>query len=105
HPEDRQIWVQQAQGTSMADARDGRAPVYPLLQSQQTDAGPGTDRQVRGRGIGTDSTDNPATVERQEGGQEAPMTFKGVLRHALNNGPIWKCIGIILQGIYITKAA
>src|SRR5262249_44671846 len=83
YPEDRQIWVQQAQGTFVAHAGDGRAPVYPLLQSQQTDAGPGTGRQVRRRGIRTDRTDSPATVERQEGGQEAPMTFKGVLRPAL----------------------
>src|SRR5262249_38292879 len=84
YPEDRQIWVQQAQGTFVAHAGDGRAPVYPLLQSQQTDAGPGTGRQVRRRGMRTDRTDSPATVERQGGGQEAPMTFKGVLRPALN---------------------
>jgi hypothetical protein len=84
HPEDRQIWVQQAQGTSVADAGDGRSPVSPLLQSAQTDAGPGTGRQVRRQGIGVGRTDNTATVERKEGGQEAPVTLKVVLRHALS---------------------
>ncbi|HEU0050398.1 MAG TPA: hypothetical protein VFQ43_22620 [Nitrososphaera sp.] len=71
----------------MADAGDGRSPVYPLLQSEQTDARSDTDQQVRGQAIGADRTDNPATIKRQEGGQEAPMTFKGVLRHALTIVP------------------
>ena len=83
HPEDRNIWLQQAQGTSVADAGDGRASVYPRLHSQQTDAGPHTGRQVRGQGMGTERTDSPATIARQEGSPEAPITFKRVLRHAL----------------------
>src|SRR2546427_503792 len=81
--QDRQIWVQQAQRTSVADAGDGRSPVSPRLQSEQTDAGPGTGRQVRRQGIRAGNTDNPATVERTQGGQEASATLKGVLRHAL----------------------
>src|SRR6267378_8686934 len=89
HPEDRQIGVQQAQGTSVADAGDGRSPVSPLRQSAQTDAGPGTGRQVRRQGIGVGRTDNTATVERKEGGQEAPVTLKVVLRHALCNRVRW----------------
>src|SRR5262249_39017302 len=47
HPEDGQIRVQQAQGTSVADAGDGWPPVYPLFQSEQIDARPSTSRQVR----------------------------------------------------------
>ena len=35
HPEDGQIWIQQAHGTSVAHAGDGRASVYSLLQSEQ----------------------------------------------------------------------
>jgi hypothetical protein len=38
---------------------------------------------VRGKGLRTDRIENPATVERQERGQEVSMTFKVVLRHAL----------------------
>lgn len=38
---------------------------------------------MRGKGIRTDSIENPAPVERQEGGQKVSMTFKVVLRHAL----------------------
>src|SRR5712692_83818 len=72
HTEDRQIWVQQAQGTSVADAGDGRSPVYPLLQSEQVHAGSGTDRQVSLKGTGAGRTEKTATVERQEGGQEGP---------------------------------
>src|SRR4029450_7573972 len=83
HPEDGQIRVQQAPGTSVADAGDGRSPVYPLLQSEQTDAGSEAGRQGRGKGIRTNRIENPAPVERQEGGQEVSMTFKVVLRHAL----------------------
>src|SRR4029434_6274651 len=75
HPEDGHIGVQQAHGTSVADAGDGRAPVSPLLQSQQTDAGSETGRQVRGQGIRTDSSDNPTTVERQEGRQKDYMSL------------------------------
>jgi hypothetical protein len=67
----------------VADAGDGRSPVYPLLQSEQTDAGSEAGRQVRGKGIRTDRIENPAPVERQEGGQKVSMTFKVVLRHAL----------------------
>src|SRR5216684_1446536 len=67
HSEDGQIWVQQAQGTSVADAGDGRAPVYPLLQSEQVDAGPGLGRQMRIRGIGTGRTTKTAPRERQGG--------------------------------------
>src|SRR5713101_1735696 len=72
HPEDGQIWVQQAQGTSVADAGDGRAPVYPLLQSEQVYAGPGTSRQMRRKGMGTSRTAKIAPRERQERRQEAP---------------------------------
>ena len=39
---------------------------------------------MRGKGIRTDRIENPATVERQEGGQEVSVTFKVVLRHALD---------------------
>src|SRR6266851_5182277 len=67
HSEDGQIWVQQAQGTSVADAGDGRSPVYPLLQSEQVDAGPGPGRQMRIRGIGTGRTTKTAPRERQGG--------------------------------------
>src|SRR5204863_6738817 len=72
HPEDGQIWVQQAQGTSVADAGDGRSPVYPLLQSEQVHAGSDTGRQVRRKDIGTGRTARTAPVKRKEGGQEAP---------------------------------
>ncbi len=67
HAEDGQIWVQQAQGTSVADAGDGRSPVYPLLQSEQVDAGPGPGRQMRIRGIGAGRTTKTAPIERQGG--------------------------------------
>jgi hypothetical protein len=40
---------------------------------------------VRGKGIRTDRIENPAPVERQEGGQKVSMTFKVVLRHALDS--------------------
>src|SRR5205814_615162 len=65
-------WVQQAQGTSVADAGDGRSPVYPLLQSEQVHAGSDTGRQVRRKDIGTGRTARTAPVKRKEGGQEAP---------------------------------
>src|SRR2546425_6179367 len=72
HTEDGQIWVQQTQRAPLADPRDGRPPVYPLLQSAQVDAGPGTGRQVRRKDIGADRTEKTAPVEREEAGQEAP---------------------------------
>ena len=71
HPEDGQIWVQQAQGTSVADAGDGRSAVYPLVQSEQVDAGSGTSPQVKRKGIRAARTVQTAPIERQEGGQEA----------------------------------
>src|SRR5262249_59717786 len=71
HAEDGQIWVQQAQGTSVAHAGDGRSPVCPLLQSEQVHAGSGTGRQVRRKGIGSGRTTKTTPVERQERGQEA----------------------------------
>src|SRR5207302_6459932 len=72
HPEDRQIWVQQAQGTSVADTGDGRSLVYPLLQSKQVHAGSDPSRQVRRKGIGAGRIKKTTPVERKEGGQEAP---------------------------------
>src|SRR5712692_7652674 len=72
HPEDGQIGVQQAQGTSVADAGDGRSAVCPLVQSAQVDAGCGTGRQVRRKGMRSRRTEKTAIVERQEGDQEAP---------------------------------
>ena len=60
----------------MADAGDGRPPVYPLLQSEQVDAGPGTSRSMRAHRIGTKRTAKVATVERGEAGQEAPVPSK-----------------------------
>src|SRR6266511_3004770 len=83
YPEDRQVWVQQTHGTPLAHAGDGRPAVYPLVQSEQVDAGPGTGRQVRRKGIGADRTEKTTPGERQEGGQEASVTLKVVLRHAL----------------------
>src|SRR5919202_3060763 len=71
-PEERQIWVQQAQGTSVADAGDGRSPVYSLLQSEQVHAGSETGRQVRRKDIGSERTIKATPIERQEGSQEAP---------------------------------
>src|SRR4029450_10900613 len=56
-PEDGQLWIQQAQGTSVADAGDGRSPVYPRVQSEQVDAGCGTGRQVRRKGVRTRRTE------------------------------------------------
>jgi hypothetical protein len=38
---------------------------------------------VRRKGIGTGRTTKTAPVERKEGGYKAPVTLKGVLRHAL----------------------
>jgi len=84
HPEDRHIGVQQAQGTAGADAGEGRPPVYPLVQSEQVDAGPGTSRQVRRQGIEAGRTEQTATVERQEDSQDVSRYRKIVLRHALN---------------------
>jgi hypothetical protein len=52
HPENGQIWVQQARRAPLADAGDGRPPVYSLLQSEQVDARPGTSRQVREKDTG-----------------------------------------------------
>src|SRR5262249_55877504 len=72
HPEDGQIWVQQAPGTSVADAGDGRSAVCPLVQSEQIDAGCGTSQQVKRKGIRTNRPAKTAPIERQEGGQEAP---------------------------------
>ena len=43
---------------------------------------------MRRQGIGVGRTDNTATVERKEGGQEAPVTLKVVLRHALDNASV-----------------
>ena len=71
--EDGQLWIQQAQGMSVADAGDGRSPVYPLRQSAHTDAGSRTGRQVRRHGIGAGKTATAGPVERQEGSQEAPL--------------------------------
>ena len=83
HPEDGQIWIQQAHGTSVAHAGDGRAAVYSLLQSEQVHAGSGTGQQVRQKGIGVSRTTKTAFGERHERGKRHPMTLKGVLRHAL----------------------
>src|SRR4029453_19277335 len=71
YPEDGQIWVQQTQGTSVADAGDGRPSVYPLLQSEQADAGSETGRQVRRPGSGTDRTEKTTPVKREEAGEDA----------------------------------
>src|SRR4030095_10112433 len=77
YSEDGQIWVQQAQGTSVAHAGDGRSPVSPLLQSEQTDARSGAGQQVRRKDIGTDRTAKTALVEREEAGQDAPCCPQG----------------------------
>ena len=77
------IWVQQTYGTPLAHAGDGRPAVYPLVQFEQVDAGPGTGRQVRIQGIGTGRNGKTATRERKEGGEETPLDPKTVLRHAL----------------------
>ena len=74
HPEDGQIWVQQPQGTSVADAGDGRSAVSPLVQSEQVDAGCGTSPQVKRKGLRANRIVQTAPIERQEGGQEAAHT-------------------------------
>ena len=74
--EDGQIWVQQAQGTSVADAGDGRPPVYPRLQSEQTDARCGAGQQVRRKDIGAGKTPQTQLPERDKGGQEALIASK-----------------------------
>ena len=38
---------------------------------------------MRRKGIGSDRTEKTTPVEKEEAGQEAPLTFKVVLRHAL----------------------
>ena len=83
HPEDGHLWVQQTQGTSVADAGDDRPTVYPLIQSEQIDAGPYTSRQVRNKDIEADRIEQTVTVERQEGSPDVSRYLKIVLRHAL----------------------
>src|SRR3989454_6135093 len=83
HPEDGQVQIQQAQRTSLADAGDGRPSLYPLVQSEQADAGSGPGRQVKIKVIRSERTIKTALVERQGGAKRHPITLKGVLRHAL----------------------
>src|SRR6516164_7334371 len=56
HVEKQQIWVQQTQGTSLADAGDGGAEVYRIVQFEQIDARFGTVENVRQNGIGADQS-------------------------------------------------
>src|SRR5262245_17114401 len=88
HPEDGHLWVQQTHGTSVADAGDDRPPVYPLVQSEQIDAGPCTRRQVRNKSIEADRTEQTVTVERQAGSPDVSRYLKIVLRHALDRSGI-----------------
>jgi hypothetical protein len=50
---------------------------------------------VRRKGLGIGRTTNTAPRERQEGGQEAPIALKGVLRRALYNN--W--LQVLLTGL------
>src|SRR5215217_4798379 len=52
HVEKQQIWVQQTQGTSLADAGDGGSEVYRIVQLEQIDARFGSVENVRQNGIG-----------------------------------------------------
>src|SRR5262249_38109049 len=64
HPEEREIQVQQAQGTSVADAGDGRSEVYSVVQSEQVDAGCSTGWQIREKGMESDRRGKRVRVER-----------------------------------------
>src|SRR4029453_8344117 len=56
HVEKQQIWVQQTQGTSLADAGDGGSEVYHIVQFEQIDARFGSVENVRQNGIGADQS-------------------------------------------------
>src|SRR5262249_51204472 len=75
-PQKQQIQLQQTQGTSVAHAGDGRAEVYLVIQSEQADAGCGTDWSVRKEGIGSDRSGKTAIVERIGSPREAPLPSK-----------------------------
>jgi hypothetical protein len=56
HVEKQQIWVQQTQGTSLADAGDGGSEVYRIVQFEQIDARFGSVENVRQNGIGANQS-------------------------------------------------
>ena len=63
---EQSVSIQQTQRASVADAGDGRAEVYLVVQSEHTDAECGRANQVGNREIGPDRNRN----ERRRGGEK-----------------------------------
>ncbi len=68
------VQIQQTEGTSVADAGDGRAEVYLVVQSEQIDAGLGGIDQVGNRNTGRNWKRNEGEKNKGKEGSEAWVT-------------------------------
>ena len=67
----------------MANAGDGRAAVYSVIQSEQIHAGLGGINPVGNRDYETKLEPKGGETDKGKEGSEASMTSDGILRHAL----------------------